>query len=363
MATEAPLPTVAYDRSDLVASSSPFNTFLPYSKAYAPDNPSPGSQVLTTIYSWPALEPLRFESYPSNHLSLPLRRDILHRAVIYEGDKTRQGTASTKWRGDVHGSNRKVLPQKGTGRARAGDSKSPIRKGGGVSFGPHPRDFSTGLQRKVYDLAWRTALSYRYIKGELFIVDNPIAIEKPLGARYLINVFQGNEWGSGFGRATLVTSAFRARLFREMDLPEMLRHGVVKDMFDVDVKDLLKTGRIVIEKHALDTILKAHISDIGPKHTMKHAAKLVAMARRGESKTARPEKKFRAFLDTASDGKDHGGMEVSGEEEEREEEEVDEEEEEEDEQEDENDMDVEDVREEEKKEDSGSYRARSEDVP
>jgi len=148
-----------------------------------------------------------------------------------------------------------------------------------VAFGPHPRDFSTGLQRKVYDLAWRTALSYRYSKGELLIVDNPIALEKPLGARYLTNVFLGNEWGSGFGRATLVTSAFRARLFREMDLPEMLRHGVVKDMFDVDVKDLLMTGRIVIEKHALDTILQAHISDIGPKNTMKHAAKLVGIAR------------------------------------------------------------------------------------
>jgi Ribosomal protein L4/L1 family len=235
-----------------------------------------------------------------------------------------------------------------------------------VAFGPHPRDFSTGLQKKVYDLAWRTALSYRYNKGELFIVDNPIVVEKPLGARYLTNIFQGNEWGSGFGRATLVTAAFRGRLFREMDLPEMLRHGVVKDMFDVDVKDLLKTGRIVIEKQALDTILKAHTSDIGPKHTMKYAAKIVGLARKGALQPPRPEKKLAASLVTGSVGADHDGMEERGEEEEEEEEEEGEEEvtEEEDE-EDETDEGVEEVgdfEEEEKKEDSGSYRTRTEEL-
>lgn len=278
MATEAPLPPASYELQDEADPSSPFDTFFPRSAASAPNSQSSESQVLTTIYSWPTLEPLRFESYPSNHLHIPLRRDILHRAVVYEGDKTRQGTASTKWRGDVHGSNRKVLRQKGSGHARAGDKKSPIRKGGGVAFGPHPRDFSTGLQRKVYDLAWRTALSYRYRRGELVILDNKISLERHTGARLLTNIFKGNQWGSGFGRGTLITTAYRERLFREMGLTEMRRHGIVKDMFDVDVKDLLETGRIVIEKQALDTILKAHMSDIGAKHSMKHAAELVARA-------------------------------------------------------------------------------------
>src|SRR5215469_10770260 len=57
--------------------------------------------VLTTLYSFPTLEPLEFVHYPSTHLLLPLRRDLLHRAVVYEGDKHRQGTASTKWRSEV----------------------------------------------------------------------------------------------------------------------------------------------------------------------------------------------------------------------------------------------------------------------
>ncbi|ERF71558.1 hypothetical protein EPUS_00547 [Endocarpon pusillum Z07020] len=286
MATEAPLPTMSSELSDQTGLSMSSDSFLidttpsPQSTITpTPNSQSSESQVITTIYSWPTLEPLRFEMYPSNHLHIPLRRDILHRAVVYEGDKTRQGTASTKWRKDVHGSGRKVLPQKGTGRARAGDKKSPIRRGGGVAFGPHPRDFSTGLQRKVYDLAWRTALSYRYRRGELVVVDNKITIERHTGARLLTNIFEGNQWGSGFGRSTLVTSAYRERLFREMALVEMKRHGIVKDMFDVDVKDLLETGRIVIEKQALDTILKAHTSDLGAKNSMKRAAELVARAR------------------------------------------------------------------------------------
>jgi large subunit ribosomal protein L4 len=274
MASEAPLPTnhQSYEHPPLSSNppSSTPNATTSFTRQGDPE-------VLTTIYKWPDLEPLRFESYSSKHLHLPLRRDILHRAVIYEGDMARKGTASTKWRDDVHGSGVKIQAQKGTGRARVGDKKSPIRRGGGVAHGPKPRDFSTGLQRKVYDLAWRTALSYRYRRGELVVVDNKIALEKHTGARLLTNIFQGNQWGSGFGRATLVTTAYRERLFREMG--ELKKHGIVKDMFDIDVKDLLETGRIVIEKQALDTILKAHTSDIGAKHSMEYAAKLVARSR------------------------------------------------------------------------------------
>ena len=214
MATEAPLPTASYNMHDIVASLPPSETLNAPSTMDGPNILSSDSPVLTMIYSWPRLEPLRFEKYSSKQLYLPLRRDILHRAVVYEGDKTRQGTASTKWRKDVHGSGRKVVPQKGSGRARAGDKKSPIRRGGGVAFGPHPRDFSTGLQRKVYDLAWRTALSYRYRRGELIVLDNKISIRGEIAPRFLNDVFEGNQWGSGFGRSTFVTSTYRPQLFR-----------------------------------------------------------------------------------------------------------------------------------------------------
>ena len=194
---------------------------------------------------------------------MPLRRDILHRAVVFEADATRQGTASTKWRGDVHGSNRKLYQQKGTGKARVRDKKSPIRRGGGVAFGPKPRDFSTELQRKVYDQAWRIALSYRHRRGELIILNNNISLDEHRGSRFLNNVFEGNQWGKENGRSLLVTRSLEQqerRLFEEMR--GIGEHGALKDIEDVDVKDLLETGRIVIEKAALNYLLLEHSHDV-----------------------------------------------------------------------------------------------------
>src|SRR6266498_3260820 len=175
--------------------------------------------VPATVYKFPSMEPLKYTDFPAKYLHLPLRKDILHRAVVYEGDATRQGTASTKWRDDVHGSGKKLYAQKGTGKARVGDRKSPIRVGGGVAFGPHPRDFSTGLHKKVYDLAWRTALSYRYRKGEVIIVDD-ISVPEGTGPRLFKNIFKGNGWGNADGRSLLVIGP---RLFSKRDVRKLFK--------------------------------------------------------------------------------------------------------------------------------------------
>ncbi|RAL64800.1 hypothetical protein DID88_001397 [Monilinia fructigena] len=155
MATEAPLPSSIsqeYQPSILTqtsdVASDPFSIYsiLKFSiYSLTPRRrPSPNHHIQI-----PTMEPVRFESYPSKHLYLPLRRDLLHRAVVFEGDNTRQGTASSKTRWDVHGSHRKIRPQKGTGGARLGWRQSPLIVGGGKSFGPHPRDFGTDLPRKI----------------------------------------------------------------------------------------------------------------------------------------------------------------------------------------------------------------------
>ncbi|RMZ75915.1 hypothetical protein DV738_g5233, partial [Chaetothyriales sp. CBS 135597] len=217
-------------------------------------------RVLTTLHSWPSLEPTRFGWYDAKYLDMPLRRDILHRAVIYEGDATRQGSASTKHRSEVHGSNRKVLPQKGTGKARAGDKKSPIRRGGGVAHGPKPRDFSTGLQRKVYDMAWRTALSHRYRRDELKIIDGVIDLPQGASTWFMDGFFEAWAWGKGNGRTLLVADSISDELKEAM--ANLGHHGLVKDIEDVDVKDLLEMGRVVIERRALDALFVAHSSDI-----------------------------------------------------------------------------------------------------
>ncbi|MGB8701491.1 MAG: 50S ribosomal protein L4 [Thermosynechococcaceae cyanobacterium] len=86
---------------------------------------------------------------------------VVHRALIRQLANQRQGTASTKTRAEVRGGGRKPWRQKGTGRARAGSIRSPLWRGGGVSFGPKPRDYTLKMNRKERRLALTTALSSR----------------------------------------------------------------------------------------------------------------------------------------------------------------------------------------------------------
>jgi large subunit ribosomal protein L4 len=224
-----------------------------------PVQPFSEQTVIATIHQFPSLEPLRFETYPANHLNLPTRRDILHRAVVFEGDQTRSGTASTKNRYEVRGSAKKIRPQKGSGRARLGDKKSPMLRGGGVAFGPRPRDFSSELPKKVYDLAWRTALSYRFRKGELIIVDNAMELESP-STRLLNDILKYQEKLRGKGNNLLVTLEERPLL--EDALEQLGRGEQTLTWEEVDVKNLLELSRVIIERDALHNILLAHEEDI-----------------------------------------------------------------------------------------------------
>lgn len=253
MATETSLPD-SYDQSVHTSILPPPNQS---SVLRRPAPPTP--DVWTTIYKFPSMEPKRFAYYPANQLHLPLRRDLLHRAIVFEGDATRQGTASTKWRDDVHGSGRKIRPQKGTGRARLGDKKSPSMRGGGVAFGPHRKDFSTGLPRKVYDLAWRTALSYRYRRGQLVVLENGIELEMD-EPRWLAQIMTWNHLGRDDGGSLFVARNLEDNITQAFSGVE--GHGRLKSEEDVDVKDLLKSGRVMIEKRSLDALLRKHSSDL-----------------------------------------------------------------------------------------------------
>ncbi|KAF8632575.1 hypothetical protein AX15_001785 [Amanita polypyramis BW_CC] len=102
----------------------------------------------------------------------PVRRDILHLCVTHYLDSLRQGTASTKTRAEVRGSGAKIRPQKGSGRARLGDGQSPMLYGGGVAFGPKPRDFSTKLPRKVIEMGMRVALSAKVREQQMGVMTN-----------------------------------------------------------------------------------------------------------------------------------------------------------------------------------------------
>ncbi len=102
----------------------------------------------------------------------PIRKKLLRDAVImYEANK-RQGTASTKTKGEVAGGGKKPWTQKHTGRARAGSIRSPLWKGGGVSHGPKPRDYSFAIPKKARRLALYTALSAKARDNELIVIDD-----------------------------------------------------------------------------------------------------------------------------------------------------------------------------------------------
>ena len=95
----------------------------------------------------------------------------VHDVITAMRANRRSGTASTKTKATVSGSGKKPYRQKGTGRARAGYLSSPIRVGGGVVFGPHPRDYSKKVTKSVKRLAFRKALSSRILAGDVSVVD------------------------------------------------------------------------------------------------------------------------------------------------------------------------------------------------
>ncbi len=88
--------------------------------------------------------------------------DLIHRAVLRQKAHSRQGTASTLTRSEVRGGGRKPYKQKGTGRARQGSIRTPLRPGGGIIFGPKPRKYNLGMNKKERRLALRTALMSRF---------------------------------------------------------------------------------------------------------------------------------------------------------------------------------------------------------
>jgi large subunit ribosomal protein L4 len=103
---------------------------------------------------------------------------VVHQCVVAYLANQRNGTASTKSRSEVHGSTRKLYRQKGTGRARAGDAKSPTRVHGGVAFGPKPRSYRQNLPKKVRRLGFQSAIADKFQNDECLLIEN-FTLEQP----------------------------------------------------------------------------------------------------------------------------------------------------------------------------------------
>jgi len=124
-----------------------------------------------TVYSKEGKE-LRTITLEDNVFGLPFNEELVWSAINQELANKRQGNACTKGRAEVHGSNARPFKQKGTGRARQGDKKSPILVGGGTVFGPKPRDYSQYMPKKAKRLAMKSILSLKAQNDMLKIIED-----------------------------------------------------------------------------------------------------------------------------------------------------------------------------------------------
>jgi large subunit ribosomal protein L4 len=171
---------------------------------------------------------------------------LVHQSVRAEQAARRQGTAATKTRGMVSGGGAKPWKQKGTGRARAGSSRSPIWTGGGVVFGPQPRHYTFKVNRKEQRAALRSALSLHAGRGSIAILDTA-AFKAPKTSDAFDLLEDWNQPGS-----TLVVldaeESNAALSFRNLARVAVLTHE------NVGVVDLLGTASLLISQEALDAL-------------------------------------------------------------------------------------------------------------
>ena len=115
---------------------------------------------------------------PESVFGYPAKTNLIYEATVNVLANRRRGTASTKTRAEVSGSNRKPWKQKGTGRARAGATRNPLWRKGGITFGPKPRDYSYALPKEVKRNALRAALAAKQAEGHILILEN-LALSAP----------------------------------------------------------------------------------------------------------------------------------------------------------------------------------------
>ena len=110
----------------------------------------------------------------------PMKKGALYHTAVTQAARRRQGTAASRDRSEVRGGGSKPWPQKGTGRARHGSSRSPVWVGGGTVFGPHPREYGYNVPKKMRRAALRSILSDKVREGKLMVVMNLVSASRKL---------------------------------------------------------------------------------------------------------------------------------------------------------------------------------------
>lgn len=177
---------------------------------------------------------------------------IVHRALVRQMNNARQGTVSTKTRAEVRGGGRKPWRQKGTGRARAGSSRSPLWRGGGVIFGPKPRDYSVSMNRKERRLALRTAFQSR-VEDMVVVEDFGSQLLRPK-TKDLISAM--TRWGAQADEKILLIVAERQEnIYLSARNVANLKLILANNL---NIYDLLSADRLLVTAPALQKIQEVY---------------------------------------------------------------------------------------------------------
>jgi large subunit ribosomal protein L4 len=192
-------------------------------------------------------KPVQELELPDEVFSYPVNDHLIYEAVVNYLANQRQGTASTKTRGEVSGGGRKPWRQKGTGRARAGSIRSPLWRHGGTVFGPKPRDYSYAIPKKARKNALKSALTAKLAENLIMVIDN-INIAQPKtkeAANWLKHL--------NIDSALIVDSRENENLFRSVrNLPQ----AKAVDEGQLNVYDVLKYRWIIFSQRAFNSLVE-----------------------------------------------------------------------------------------------------------
>ena len=177
---------------------------------------------------------------------------IVHRAVIRQMHNSRQGTLSTKTRSEVRGGGRKPWRQKGTGRARAGSNRSPLWRGGGVTFGPKPREFNIKMNRKERQLALRTAFQSR-AEDMVVVQDFASQLDAPK-TKAVVGAM--SRWGiEPDDKILMIVAEKNDVVYRSVRNIESVK---LITALNLNVYDILLADRLVVTASALEKIQEVY---------------------------------------------------------------------------------------------------------
>jgi large subunit ribosomal protein L4 len=192
-----------------------------------------------------AKEPAGEITLPAGAFDGPVRRHLLYEVVNMQRANRRAGTASTKTRGEVRGGGKKPWRQKGTGRARAGSSRSPIWVGGATIFGPQPRDYSYRLPASARRSALRSVLAMKVRDGQVVVLDQiDIADGKTKSVVQMLDTL-------GLTSVLIITAAANPMLERAA---RNLRTVKVLRAEGANVEDILRYAHLVLTRDAVTAL-------------------------------------------------------------------------------------------------------------